>query len=84
MLKVVILPRQARDKHREMLSKEYRFLAGYDHTFDYTDEEVAHHAHGHVDNWPSTDLATPYLDAYYYAITTLTTVGYGDRCVSVR
>lgn len=23
---------------------------------------------------------TPYLDAYYYAITTLTTVGYGDRC----
>eukprot|EP01046_Picozoa_sp_COSAG06_P094098 COSAG06_NODE_40263_length_403_cov_1.309211_1_plen_57_part_10 len=52
------------------------FFAGYDHTFDYTDEEVAHHAHGHVDNWSSTDLATPYLDAYYYAITTLTTVGY--------
>lgn len=30
-------------------------------------------------NWPNHAWWTPYLDAYYYAITTLTTVGYGDR-----
>jgi Ca2+-binding EF-hand superfamily protein len=31
------------------------------------------------DNWPDSAWFSPYLDAYYYAITTLTTVGYGDR-----
>ena len=52
---------------------------GYDSSFDYADDAAAHEAHGHTFNWPADDLQTPYLDAYYYAITTLTTVGYGDR-----
>jgi Ca2+-binding EF-hand superfamily protein len=53
---------------------------GYDSSFDYTDDGTAHEAYNHISNWPVDDQVTPYLDAYYYAITTLTTVGYGDRC----
>ena len=54
---------------------------GFDSDFDYTDPAQAHAAEGNVENWPAdANSWTPYLDAYYYAITTLTTVGYGDRC----
>jgi len=44
---------------------------GFDPTVNYTEEGGA--------MWPADAWSTPYLDAYYYAITTLTTVGYGDR-----
>ena len=52
---------------------------GYAATVDYVgDPEHAQFATG-PNNWPEDAWFSPYLDAYYYAITTLTTVGYGDR-----
>ena len=61
---------------------------GYDPEVDYIcsdlpdgmDDENCHsrYATG-PNNWPNSAWFSPYLDAYYYAITTLTTVGYGDR-----
>ena len=51
---------------------------GYASRVDYGDPEHAQFATG-PNKWPEDAWFSPYLDAYYYAITTLTTVGYGDR-----
>eukprot|EP01043_Picozoa_sp_COSAG02_P056564 COSAG02_NODE_6722_length_3401_cov_4.311932_1_plen_657_part_10 len=50
---------------------------GYDPKVDYVGDHEQF-ATG-PNKWPEDSWFPPYLDAYYYAITTLTTVGYGDR-----